>query len=381
MECSAVTAYDLESMDPDAVNTSHGLVVQFVGAARRVLDVGCSTGYLGEALTARGCVVDGVDKDPDAVAIAGTRLNSAQVVDLDTDDLAEVLAGHEYDRIIFADVLEHLMNPRAVLASAAALLAPDGEIVISIPNVAHGALRLALLQGRWDYHETGLLDRTHIRFFTRTSLVALIHSAGLSVTAIRSTVVDPLGSEVEIQRTELPQGVLSWVRAQDDSFNYQFVAMARIGVQHGEVPGVEPAIHVAEMDGIEEAAVSVSSLYELRRGFAEMRREIGSLRSLTSSDDAPKVAVPEALEDALRTVQELRRENAELRRSVLNLRDHAIGTEAELGQSRRDRETMRSELTQAVVAITELHASASWRLGRLLVLPLSRARQVLRGAR
>ena len=374
-----MTVYDLESIDPDAVNTSHGLIVQYVGNDRRVLDIGCSTGYLGEVLIERGCVVDGVDKDPEAVIAAQRRLNSAKVVDLDVDDLAQVLAGNTYDRIILADVLEHLADPHAVLLSASALLAPDGEIIMSIPNITHGSLRLALLEGRWEYRDTGLLDRTHIRFFNRASMIKLIQSAGLAVIGIRSTVVDPLNAEVEIDRSELPQGILSWVRAQPDSFNYQFVVRARKGVQDGDVPGVEPAVHLSEMDEMDEAVLSTGAVYEIRKAFAELRHEVASMRR--PLDDVSGSEIASELHVAERSIAALRDENSRLRRSVLNLRADAIGTAAELGESRRDRAKMRHELAVAKREIAAIRASASWRVGQLIVTPSSRLRDALRGPR
>ena len=100
--------------------------------------------------------------------------------------------------IVFGDVLEHLLDPATVLTSSLELLRPGGSIVISIPNVAHGAVRLALLQGRWNYTDTGLLDKTHIRFFTLTPCSRCWSRPGLSVTEFRSTVADPLATEIPV---------------------------------------------------------------------------------------------------------------------------------------------------------------------------------------
>ena len=99
--------------------------------------------------------------------------------------------------MVLADVLEHLREPARALRDATDLLREGGRLVLSVPNVAHGALRLALLQGRWSYTETGLLDRTHLHFFTRTSLFELVEGAGLAVDQLRATVADPLGVEVD----------------------------------------------------------------------------------------------------------------------------------------------------------------------------------------
>jgi 2-polyprenyl-3-methyl-5-hydroxy-6-metoxy-1,4-benzoquinol methylase len=335
MEPGTVTVYDLESIDPDAANTSHALVFGLVGRDHRVLDVGCSTGYLGKALASRGCVVDGVEKDPEAAQLAREHLQTVTEVDLDREDLAQAVPGRQYDRIVFADVLEHLLNPGAVLESAISLLAPDGEVVISVPNVTHGSLRLALLQGRWDYRDTGLLDRTHIRFFTRGSILDLVRESGLAVTELHTTVVDPLSSEVELDQGSLPKALVDWVRAQAESFNYQYVIRARPGVQEGEAPPVDPAAHLPEMD-----------------------------------------AVPDA-EAIFRDLDDFRKELAGLRRNILTLRDHAIGAEASIGAARADVEVVRAELRRALAELAAVKVSRTWRAGKVVLSPVGVVRRVL----
>ncbi len=330
-----MTVYDLESIDPDAANTSHALVFGLVGRDRRVLDVGCSTGYLGKALASRGCVVDGVEKDPEAAQLAREHLHTVTELDLDREDLAQAFPGRQYDRIVFADVLEHLLNPGAVLESAISLLAPGGEVVISVPNVTHGSLRLALLQGRWDYRDIGLLDRTHIRFFTRGSIVDLVRESGLAVIELHSTVVDPLCSEVELDPGLLPRAVVDWVRAQAESFNYQYVIRARAGVQEGEAPPVDLAAHLPEMD-----------------------------------------AIPDA-EETFRDLDDFRNELATLRRNILTLRDHAIGAEASIRTARAEVDVVRADLHRALAELAAVKASRTWRAGKMILSPAGVARRIL----
>lgn len=331
-----MTVYDLGSIDPEAANSSHVLVVDLVGADQRVLDIGCSTGYLGKELVRRGCTVDGVEVDPEAAEAARAHLRTVTTLDLDRDDLAEALAGEQYDRIVLADVLEHLMRPQDVLEAAASLLAPGGKIVISVPNVSHGSLRLGLMQGRWRYRDTGLLDRTHIRFFTRDTIVELVHAAGLSVERLRSTTLDPLDSEIEIDRNNLPDALVGWVRSQPEAFNYQYVLLVEPGAER-RVPPLEPAEVLPSMLEVHEAS------------------------------------------SELQDVAALQAERLALLRKVLTLRDHAVGAEAELGQARRDRERAERRFGEARQELEAVRASASWRLGHTAVAPLSKARRVLRG--
>ena len=327
-----MTVYDLESIDPEALNTSHAQVAVLVGNDKTVLDVGCSTGYLARVLISQGCTVDGVEIELEAAEIARRHLRNVFVVDLDRDDLAAEVGETRYDSIVMADVLEHLVDPGRALSAAASLLAEGGEIVISVPNVAHGALRLALLQGRWDYRETGLLDRTHLRFFNRESIVELIRGAGLTVEEIRATINDPLSTEIKIDENRLPFGLVDWVRTQPWSFDYQYVLRTRLGGAD-EDPEVIPATEVPEM--------------------AESRRRERELRETDMSE----------------------LERIELWRKVLTLRDYVIGAEAELGNSRAEIDRLTKDRNQWRQAANEMRASASYRLGHLVVGPAKRIRQ------
>ena len=105
--------------------------------------------------------------------------------DLDRDALPDLMADRDFDVVLMGDVLEHLRDPLAVLQEAATMLAPDGFAVVSLPNVAFVDVRLALLDGDWTYSGDGLLDDTHLGFFTRRSVFELAEKAGLVVTELR----------------------------------------------------------------------------------------------------------------------------------------------------------------------------------------------------
>jgi 2-polyprenyl-3-methyl-5-hydroxy-6-metoxy-1,4-benzoquinol methylase len=156
--------------------------------ARRVLDVGCSTGHVGEALAQRGHKVVGLELNATLADMARERLDV--VVEADVEELAAAGddPGGPFDCVVMADVLEHLRNPWAVVGWAATLLTEGGSAVISVPNVRHARTFWNLaVRRRWPYEQVGIFDRTHLRFFARRNLGDLLAGTGLDITELRRT--------------------------------------------------------------------------------------------------------------------------------------------------------------------------------------------------
>jgi hypothetical protein len=120
-------------------------------------------------------------------------------------------------------VLEHLRDPLGALRSAVRKLKPDGVVVTSFPNVAHGDVRLSLLRGAFEYRDLGLLDRTHIRFFTLGTIRTLLRDAGLLVIDTKRVVVPLFGTELDIKRDEVRQSTVDEILADPEAESYQFV--------------------------------------------------------------------------------------------------------------------------------------------------------------
>jgi 2-polyprenyl-3-methyl-5-hydroxy-6-metoxy-1,4-benzoquinol methylase len=159
---------------------SHRRILEAVPPGSRVLDVGCASGYLAALLSERGCTVVGFERDPAAAALAREHCEEVVVGDLESaGDREAIPAG--FGVVVIGDVLEHLADPWGALRFVRGLLAPGGIVVVSIPNVAAWPVRLDLLRGSFDYAEFGILDRTHLRFFTRASARALVRDAGFVV--------------------------------------------------------------------------------------------------------------------------------------------------------------------------------------------------------
>jgi SAM-dependent methyltransferase len=145
-----------------------------------VLDVGCGFATTSQHLEKLGNRVTGIEESAEAVTKARTRIGRVVQCDLQQfDDVAQELGEARFDAIVFADVLEHLAWPLGVLRKYLGLLKRDGIVIVSLPNVGLWSVRLGMLAGRFEYEDTGVLDRTHLRFFTRTSARRLLETAGL----------------------------------------------------------------------------------------------------------------------------------------------------------------------------------------------------------
>jgi glycosyltransferase involved in cell wall biosynthesis len=150
---------------------NHDLVDRIPLSAQVVLDVGCGTASLSAAYRKRNprARLLGIDKDPAVAELAAERLDELATVDVEDDPLPfDVPEG--IDCIIYGDILEHLQNPWAILQRHAEALNPDGLMLICLPNVEHWSFAKRLLDGTWDYEESGLLDATHLRWFSLHSL-------------------------------------------------------------------------------------------------------------------------------------------------------------------------------------------------------------------
>ena len=304
--------YDTD-VDLSNRNNSHTLMVELVGGSKRVLDVGCATGYLAQALVERGCTVSGVEFDAEAAEEARPLLERLVIGDLETMDLASAFGDDRFDVIVFGDVLEHLREPLPVLRGARKLLAGGGSVVASTPNVAHGSVRLALLAGRFDYQPLGLLDNTHIRFFTRSSIEDLFREAGMVPIDVRRTTAGFFDTPVRVGEAEFPPEVVDAVMADPESATYQFVLRA--------VP-----------DDADAAVSKLRADAETQRDrIAELERELAAVRA----------AVQEVL---------ARAEDGEKRAADLEAR--LAGTADEYDRTRAELDAARDELQRVLATRT-----------------------------
>lgn len=332
-------AFKYTEFQADAAST-HGKIVSLVPPATRVLEFGCATGYMSEVLKNRlGCTVTGIEIAPEAAALAEEHCERVIVGDAEKIDYAAELAGEEFDVFLFADVLEHLKEPGDVLRRIRPFIAENGVVLASIPNIAHGSVRLALLGGEFRYRDRGLLDDTHLRFFTRASIEDMFEETGYVVTHWVRQRLDV--GETEISVPDVPDAVREWLASDPETTTYQFVLRAVVS---------EPA----------------SQLLELREELEKLRAELEELRP--HRDAAGQLAAA-------------REELGELR----PLREEVESLHAELAAVRRAHEVQAQRLINERVSFAEgltqvqaaVYGSRSWRLTK----PLRAATGVLRRLR
>jgi methionine biosynthesis protein MetW len=223
--------YGGQDLDPAE---STAMIASMIASRARVLDVGCGTGSVSRLIIhACGCTVLGLE--PDAERAAAASANGIEIVGARlSEELIPELG--LFDVVLFADVLEHLVDPFEALRLAHKFLRVGGAVVASLPNTAHWTVRLNLLLGRFDYSPVGIMDATHLRWFTRRSLFRLFTQAGYAVVEIKASA----GMWMEVYQSRpwawIPRGFVRKLlqgaaQAWPTLFGCQFVVRAELASQ------------------------------------------------------------------------------------------------------------------------------------------------------
>lgn len=300
-------------------------LVEAVGEARAVLDVGGVLEAGARALGERGCAVTTIRTDGRSVAASDAPL--VRRLDAGSPDLLAALEeGEVFDVVLLGDELSRVADAAGLVRQALEHVRPDGRLVLAAPHVAHGSVRLALLAGRWEPAAPG-------RLFSRASLVKLVQEAGLEVVEIRAVAADALVAPIGLPDADLPSATVQWVRSQPEASHHAYVLSARRPPAGGVPRQDVPAVRVDEV--------------------------------LEPVQDHHAAAVAGAEAEAL-----------ELRHRLLTQRDHIIGLEAVAGRATAE---LRRERREAEAEISEIRATTTWRAGRLAVAPVAAVRRLLGG--
>lgn len=222
-------------------------LAQWIKPKSTVLELGSATGYFTRYLHEDcQCTVDAVEINPDMAEEARRWCRNLVVADLNVLDLSGHFERGAYQTVIAGDVLEHLLHPEQLLEQLPSLLSPDGELIASIPNAAYAGLLISLMQGRFDYREEGLLDRTHLRFFTRDSFSKLLVKTGYTAYEWRA-VFRPLGeSEFGVRLETLPTCVREAIAASPDALCYQWLVRVGLNPSMAEQQPYLPAVSISD---------------------------------------------------------------------------------------------------------------------------------------
>ena len=170
--------------------SSHHLARLSVGKGEEIFDVGCGRGALAEEFVHAGNRVAGVDiLPPDKVSPALDLYLQEDFLRSGLGETLKALAGRKFDKVMLLDVIEHVADSEGMVRTCLDLLKPGGQIVVSVPNIANISVRLMLLIGRFDYLPRGIMDRTHLRFFTRKTIRNLLREQGFTVIRHQMTVI------------------------------------------------------------------------------------------------------------------------------------------------------------------------------------------------
>lgn len=261
----------------DTPGSAHQLVLGLVEPGSRVLEFGCATGYMSRVLRDRlGATVVGVELDAEAARLAEAYCERVLVGDAEELDLEAELGSERFDAILFADVLEHLRDPAALLKRVRPLVAEGGVVVASIPNVAHAAVRLALLGGTFRYREQGLLDEAHLRFFTREGVLDLLEGSGFVITQWLRRRLEVEETEIPVPRS-VPEEARAWATSDPEATTYQFVVYA--------VPSESAAQLHAWRTKLGEARTELEELRPLAAETEVLREEVEQLRPLRGASE------------------------------------------------------------------------------------------------
>ncbi|MDP1820790.1 MAG: class I SAM-dependent methyltransferase [Acidimicrobiales bacterium] len=275
-------------VDRTAPNNAHAFSLAMIGRDKDVLELGCAAGHVTQALVEQGCRVVGIEYDARAAEAAAEIADDVVVTSLfDPGAVTKAVAGREFDVVYAGDVLEHLIDPAGVLQECREALRPGGYAVISLPNVAHVDVKLALLAGRFEYRDYGLLDRTHLRFFTRASITQLVEDAGFHLVELHRVMRPPFETELEVNASDVPSEILRAALEDPEAQSYQFVLRA--------VP----------VDGTAEQEAQVRRFADIDEQLRQERSQRATLEVDFATLEEKVAAMEAQLSDAVQARQEL----------------------------------------------------------------------------
>lgn len=348
---------DRKDLDEKPLLNSKGSLAKLIDLSKhadKILDVGCADGSLGQYLQDLGCHVTGIDISAEMLEVAKRYCDEVYIIDLEQSNVGDILNPNAFDVIICGDVLEHLRNPVKVLLQLKPLLIDNGFILASIPNISHGAIRLSLLQGKFDYQEFGILDSTHLRFFTRTSVIRLFHDAGYDAQIIDVTHCSIFGGNLvpSIDRSDFSEKLIQQVEASSDSKVLQFIIKA-----------TPISISANSCDQLNQEVDNETRESAHQEQYSEAYSDsLGVIAGLEKIGGTPENQLQEVKMRLQLVAIELQQTKAEYGQTQSKLNDSLVlcdNLQKELGNQKIQRQETEAKLASANIVIKDLQETVS----------------------
>jgi SAM-dependent methyltransferase len=354
-----------------------------VGRQKRVLELGAASGHVTKALKSLGNHVVAVERDGRFLDELTQVADQVHITDLDWLDLRNLLTEQRFDVILAGDVLEHCTRPDLVLLQCHSLLAAGGYVVVSLPNIAHADVRLALLTGKFEYRPTGLLDQTHLRFFTRATIEKFVAENGFGIDEIHASTT-PLGTtEFGPPDTNIPRETIEFVQNDRDSSVYQYVLKIR-PVSTPPVHDVAQPRELTQERLLAELSLAQDALAFTKLQLGDAIRSEDLRNELQTARDELQIARDELTSTKVRLnertadLERSQSENHDLLMRNLHARDATIGLSAELGTMKAKYESAQALADSVIHQLNLLHTSRTWRIGRFMLIPLRSLRWIMK---
>ena len=246
-------------IDPNGGSAAARLA-RMVAPGQRVLELGTGPGTVTRILHSKACKVTGVEMDPETLAMCAPFCERTMQANLEDPAWHVSLAGQKFDVVMCADVLEHLRDPRPLLTLLPQFLNDAGCVLMSLPNATHLSVVASLMSGRFPYQTKGLLDNTHLRFFGRDDIDALLRESGLVWQRWETVMVDPAQAELNHFWNQLEAADQEFLRAKcADGMVYQHVVRAYPSHAAGQLLKLEKDLEDQKL-GNAQMAVEMESL-------------------------------------------------------------------------------------------------------------------------
>lgn len=321
---SNLSPYAQHQFPAQGDNDSFSHVFGFVPDGSRVLDIGCSTGNLGLALEERkSCSVVGVDINESDISVAKERGLNAHVLDATVEGSLDDFGS--FDVIVFADVLEHLNDPRQMLRNVRRSLSPAGVVLYSIPNMSHLSVRLDLMSGVFPYTETGLLDNTHVHFYDRAEVEAIFADSGYRIMMEKPVLIEYPEEWVNARLASLglqPTESFPSMLQTSESGVFQFIGVAE-PIQHADDAAHTARERLSPLNEIKSYTTKlVARANAAETQFNEVTRQLEGIRPQLTASQNKVVEVERRLDEALKRIDESESERARLNEELIRSHYH-----------------------------------------------------------